>query len=77
MRGTDGKEERIVYVTPGYRMIALAAKTGNPIRTFRRNGVIDLKKDDDQEMDLVMAELGLNATPMIAKDIVVVGAAGR
>src|SRR5580698_4138280 len=26
---TDGREERILYVTPGYRLIALNAKTGN------------------------------------------------
>ena len=25
---TDGKEERIVYVTPGYQLVALDAKTG-------------------------------------------------
>ena len=25
---TDGKEERILYVTPGYRLVALNAKTG-------------------------------------------------
>ena len=25
---TDGKEERILYVTPGYRLVALDAKTG-------------------------------------------------
>jgi quinoprotein glucose dehydrogenase len=74
---TDGKEERIIYVTPGYRMIALDAKTGNPIKTFGKNGVVDLKLDDDQDLDLIMADVGLNATPMIAKDIIVVGAAGR
>ena len=28
---TDGKEERILYVTPGYRLIALDAKTGVPV----------------------------------------------
>jgi quinoprotein glucose dehydrogenase len=31
---TDGKDERIIYVTPGYRMIALDAQTGirsNPL----------------------------------------------
>jgi quinoprotein glucose dehydrogenase len=74
---TDGKEERIIYVTPGYRMLALDAKTGNPIRTFGKNGVVDLKEDNDQQLDLTMADVGLNATPMIAKDIIVVGAAGR
>src|SRR5437667_7289404 len=31
---TDGKEERIIYVTPGYHMIALDAKTGRPIPSF-------------------------------------------
>ena len=28
---TDGREERILYVTPGYRLIALNAKTGAPL----------------------------------------------
>ena len=31
---TDGKEERILYVTPGYRLIALNAKTGVPVPGF-------------------------------------------
>src|SRR6266700_999829 len=40
---TDGREERIIYVTPGYRMFALNAKTGNLIPTFGTGGVVDLK----------------------------------
>src|ERR1700724_1648500 len=47
---TDGKDERILYVTPGYRLIALNAKTGIPVSTFGKNGVVDLKLDDDQEI---------------------------
>jgi quinoprotein glucose dehydrogenase len=39
---TDGKEERILYVTPGYRLIALDAKTGAPIQTFGQKGAVDL-----------------------------------
>jgi quinoprotein glucose dehydrogenase len=31
---SDGTEERIVYVTPGYQMIALNAKTGRPVPGF-------------------------------------------
>src|ERR1700689_3744587 len=50
---SDGKEERVLYVTPGYRLICLDAKTGVPVRTFGRSGVVDLKLDDDQEIDLV------------------------
>ena len=56
---TDGKEDRILYVTPGYRLIALNARTGVPVATFGEKGVVDLKKDDDQEMDLVTGEIGL------------------
>ena len=49
---TDGKEERIVYITPGYRMIALDAKTGVRVATFGNDGVVDLKQDDDQQIEL-------------------------
>jgi len=73
----DGSDRRIVYVTPGYRMIALDARTGDPIQTFGQNGVVDLKLDDDQDLDLVTADLGLNSTPLIAGNVVVVGAAQR
>jgi quinoprotein glucose dehydrogenase len=72
---TDGKEERILYVTPGYRLIALNAKTGAPISTFGENGMVDLKKDDDQDIDLVTGEVGLHATPIVARNVVIVGAA--
>ena len=73
----NGSDQRIIYVTPGYRMIALDAKTGAPIPTFGQDGVVDLKLDNDQEIDLVTADLGLNATPLVAGDVVVVGAAHR
>ena len=33
---TDGKDERILYVTPGYRLIALDAKTGAPVPASAR-----------------------------------------
>ena len=72
---TDGKEERILYVTPGYRLIALNAKTGTPVPSFGVNGVVDLKKDDDQNIDLVTGEVGLHSTPVVARNVVIVGAA--
>ncbi len=74
---TDGKEERILYVTTGYRLVALDAKTGIPVSSFGQNGVVDLKTDDDQEMDLETAEVGLHSTPVVAKDVVIVGAAHK
>jgi quinoprotein glucose dehydrogenase len=74
---TDGREERILYVTPGYRLIALNAKDGVPVPGFGRNGVVDLKLDDDQEIDLETGDVGLHATPIVAADTVIVGAAHR
>jgi quinoprotein glucose dehydrogenase len=39
---TDGREERIIVVTPGYHMVSLDAKTGLPDPKFGKNGVVDL-----------------------------------
>jgi quinoprotein glucose dehydrogenase len=73
----NGTDRRVIYVTPGYRMKALDAKTGIPIPTFGRDGVVDLKLEADQDVDLDAAELGLNATPLVVGDVVVVGTAHR
>jgi quinoprotein glucose dehydrogenase len=74
---TDGQEERILYVTLGYRLVALEAKTGIPVSTFGQAGAVDLKLDDDQDIDLVNGEVGLHATPIVAGNVVIVGAAHR
>jgi len=72
---TDGTEERILYVTPGYRLIALNARTGAVIPSFGIRGVVDLKLDDDQVIDPLSGEIGLHATPVVARNVVIVGAA--
>ena len=72
---TDGKDERILYVTAGYRMIALDAKTGALVPGFGRSGAVDLKLEDDQEIDPVTGDVGLHSTPIVAKNVVIVGAA--
>jgi len=72
---TDGKEERILYVTQGYRLVALDAKTGNRVPSFATNGILDLKADLDRSIDLTGGSVGLHATPVVAGDIVLVGAA--
>ena len=70
---SDGTEERIVYVTPGYHLIALDAATGRPILEFGDGGVVDLKLEADQQMDPVTSDIGLQAAPIIANDVIVVG----
>src|SRR5436190_11611052 len=54
---TDGRTSRIVYVTPGYQMVALDAKTGARVAGFGKNGVVDLKEEDDQPIDLEKGEM--------------------
>jgi quinoprotein glucose dehydrogenase len=74
---SDGKEERIYYVTIGYQLVALDAKTGNRIQGFGNGGIIDLKQGMDQEMDPTTGEVGLHSAPIISKDVIVIGAAHR
>jgi quinoprotein glucose dehydrogenase len=74
---TDGREERILYVTAGYRLIALNAKTGNRIPGFGQDGFVDLKQGDDQVIDPLSGDIGLNATPVVGGDVVIVGAAHK
>ncbi len=74
---SDGSDERILYVTPGYRLIALAARTGRPVPGFGQDGIVDLKLNNDQDIDPVTGEVGLHATPTVAGDVVIVGAAFR
>src|SRR4029079_5294816 len=73
---TDGRnDQRVIYVTPGYQMVALNAKTGALVSDFGKGGIVDLKADDDQVLDLVTGEIGLHSAPVIGNDIIVVGAA--
>ncbi|HEV8445500.1 MAG TPA: PQQ-binding-like beta-propeller repeat protein [Gemmatimonadaceae bacterium] len=76
---TDGRDERILYVTPGYRLIALDAKTGARIPNFGVEGAVDLKMDIDQTIlpDLVTGEIGYQGAPVVGRDVVVIGAAFR
>jgi quinoprotein glucose dehydrogenase len=72
---TDGKEERILYVTLGYQLVALDAKTGARVQGFGDSGIVDLKLNDDQDADLINADFGYHAAPAIGNDVVVIGAA--
>ena len=71
----DGRDSRILYVTPGYQLVALDATTGDRAAGFGRNGIVDLKEDADQELDLITGEMGLHAAPVVAGDVIIIGAA--
>ena len=75
---TDGKgDDRVLYVTPGYRLIALNAKTGALVPSFGKGGVVDLKVGvvygNGQPIDLETGEIGLHSTPTVVRDTVIIG----
>ena len=79
---TDGRgDDRVVYVTTGYRLVALNAKTGAPVSSFGSNGIVDLKVGavygNRQQIDLEKGEIGWHATPAIVRDVVIVGSSFR
>ena len=78
---SDGREARIFYVTTGYQLVALDAKTGGHITSFGHHGIVDLKQGvvfgDGQPIDLETGEIGLHATPTVAGDVVLIGSAFR
>ena len=72
---TDGRDERILYITTGYQLVALDAKTGARIASFGKDGIVDLKDGvvvgKGEQIDLAKGEIGLHATPAITRDGVV------
>ena len=74
----DGSDKgRIIYVTPGYQMIALDANNGERIDDFGFKGIVDLKQEFDQDLDLITGEVGLHAAPIVANGVIVIGSAFR
>jgi len=79
---TDGKgDERVIYITTGYRLVELNAKTGSLIDSFGTHGIVDLKvgvvKGVNQQIDLETGEIGVHSTPAVARDMVILGSAFR
>ncbi len=80
---TDGKgDDRIIYVTTGYRLVCLDAKTGAPVKGFGSSGLVDLKQyavyGTGQHIDLESGEIGLHSTPAVTSSgVVIVGSSFR
>ena len=73
---TNGQEERIVLVTPGFQLVSLDAKTGRPVQGFGQAGVVDLFKQLDLDVPLdPTGRIGNSSPPVISNDVIVVGPA--
>ncbi len=70
----DGQDERIVVITPGFRIVALNARTGIPVQGFGENGIVDLFKEYQYTEDLT-GRIGNTSPAVIARNTIVVGPA--
>lgn len=74
---SDGAgDDRVITVTPGFRLIALDARTGRPVPTFGKDGVVDLMEGlrVPEGVDPV-GMVGNSSPPVVANDVIVVGPA--
>ena len=77
---SDGHgDDRVLYVSTGYRLIALNAHNGQMIQSFGKEGVVDLKvgmyTGTGKQIDLEKGEAGLHSAPTVVNDVVIVGSA--
>jgi len=68
----DGRDQRIILMTPGFHLIALDAKTGYPVKNFGKDGVIDLYEDFDQPIPKD-GTIGSSSPALVVKDVIVTG----
>src|SRR5262249_30544870 len=71
---TDGREERIITITPGYQLVALNAKNGHQIPSFGNDGIVDLTKqvEPDANFNTEIGHLMNTSPPLVAHDVIVV-----
>ena len=63
---TDGTQERVIVVTPGYHLASIDAKTGIPDPKFGKSGVVDLMDG----LDLPLVPLAVDDSgPFIISDL--------
>jgi quinoprotein glucose dehydrogenase len=78
-RGLALRRERgrdtLFFITPGYQLVALDAKTGRPVPGFGDNGIVDLKRNAMPALDPVEAPIGASSPPVVVGDVVIVGSA--
>jgi quinoprotein glucose dehydrogenase len=74
---SDGNgDDRIVFATPGFNLVALDAHTGRPVAGFGSDGIVDMLQvlDIDFDGDLT-GRLGNSSPVVISHDTIVVGPA--
>ena len=75
---SDGQgDNRILFATPGFNLVALDARSGYPIAGFGNNGIVDMldSVDANQFDGDLTGRFGNSSPVVIARDTVIVGPA--
>ncbi len=70
---TEHGNDKIVFVSPSFQLVALDAKMGRLLSDFGENGIVDLKKGLDSQMDPSTSTIGSTSPPIIVNDVIVIG----
>ncbi len=70
----DKRDQRIFFITPGFHLIALEAKSGLPVKGFGKDGIVDIYQDFDQPTPKD-GMVGSSSPPVVVRDVVVTGIA--
>jgi quinoprotein glucose dehydrogenase len=72
---TDGKgDSRVILITPGFQLVVLDAKTGRPIPSFGKEGIVELTEGLDREV-VRPGQIGSSSPAIVVRDVIVTGAA--
>ena len=70
----QNESDRVIYITPGFQLIAIDAKSGHLVPDFGSHGVVDLKKSLGlKKTDALKSTIGSTSPPIIVNGVIVVG----
>jgi quinoprotein glucose dehydrogenase len=71
---TDGRQSKILTVTPGYELIALDAKTGHADAAFGNKGVVDLTEqvEKDSNFNPSIGHLMNTSPPLVFGNVAII-----
>lgn len=71
---TDGRQSKILTVTPGYQLIALDARNGHPDVEFGIGGIVDLTEqvEPDANFDPSIGHLMNTSPPLVFGDVAII-----
>jgi quinoprotein glucose dehydrogenase len=71
--GSPAEGARIFLITPGFQLVALDARTGQPVSSFGNHGIVDLQDGLPRVKELPRTPPGSSSPPVIVGNSVVVG----